>query len=120
MEDLIVTIALFIIIYLFYVIFVINRKDKLNKLKKGTIVKYIVNRYKLDLKTINFKIFAHMIALTISFIISVTFFIISFFSSYFIKIGLCFIILIPFQYIMYMLIGKMYQKNHSICRTDNK
>lgn len=112
MEDLITSLIIFVIFYLAYVIFVINRKEQLSKLKKGMIVKYIVTKYKIDLKTVNFKIFAHMVALSTSFIISTTFFIISFFDNYLIKILLCFVVLIPLQFIMYMIIGKMYQKNH--------
>ena len=102
----------FIVIYLAYVIFVINRKEKLNKFKKSMVVKYIVSKYKLDLKTINIKVLAHMTSLTTAFIVAITYFIISFIDNYFMKILLCFIIILPFQYIMYMLIGKMYQKNH--------
>ena len=112
MKDLIFSIVVFIIFYLAYVIFVINRKDKLSKLKKGMIVNYIVTKYNIDLKQINFKVFAHMVALSTSFIIAVTFFIISFFDNYLFKILLCFIVLLPLQFIMYMIIGKMYQKNH--------
>lgn len=112
MEELISSIVVFIIVYLAYVVFVISRKDKLEKLKKGTIVKYLKSKYKINLKEINFKIFAHIIALSTAFIISVTFFIISFFDNVLLKILLCFAVLLPFQYLMYMLIGKLYKKNH--------
>lgn len=112
MEELITSLIIFVIFYLAYVIFVINRKDKLNKLKKGMIVNYIVTKYQLDLKTINFKVFAHMVALSTAFIMSTTFFIISFFDNYLIKVLLCFVVLLPLQFIMYMIIGKAYQKNH--------
>ena len=112
MENLMFCLVIFVFFYLAYVIFVINRKDKLDKLKKGMIVKYIVAKYQLDLKTINFKVFAHMVALSTAFIISITFFIISFFDSYILKVLLCFVVLLPLQFIIYMIIGKMYQKNH--------
>ena len=105
MEDLIFSLIMFIIIYLFYVIFVINRKNKLEKMKKNAGVLYLANRYNIDLNKVNMKVLAHLIALTNSFILSITLFILSFIDNYFLKI-----IIIPFQYIMYMIIGKMYQK----------
>lgn len=110
MEDLIFSLIMFIIIYLFYVIFVINRKNKLEKMKKNAGVLYLVNRYNIDLNKVNMKVLAHLIALTNSFILSITLFILSFIDNYFLKILACFIIIIPFQYIMYMIIGKMYKK----------
>lgn len=110
MNDLIFSFIVFIIIYLCYVIFVINKKNKLEKMKSNAGVIYLVNKYQIDLKKINMKVLAHMIALANSFILSITLFILSFVDNYMLKILLCFIIIIPFQYIMYMIIGKMYQK----------
>ena len=110
MEDLIFSLITFVVIYLFYVIFVINKKSKLEKMKDNPGVIYLVSKYKLDLKKINMKVLAHMIALTNSFILSVTLFILSFVDNFMLKILLCFVIIIPFQYVMYMIIGKMYKK----------
>lgn len=110
MENLIVSLSFFIVIYLAYVLFVINRKNKLEKLKKSANTIYLVKKYKLDLKQINFKILAHIIALSNAFIMSVTFFIISFIKNNYLKILVCFIIILPILYIMYMIIGKTYQK----------
>ena len=106
------SLIVFIVFYLAYVVFVINRNDKLMKLKKGMIVNYIVSKYKLNLKEINFKKFAHMVALSTSFIVATTFFIISFIDNYILKVLLCFVILLPLQYLIYMIIGKIYQRNH--------
>lgn len=98
----------FIIIYLFYVVFVINKKRKLEKLKKNVSVIYLINKYNLDLNNINMKTFAHALALTNSFIISITFFAISFFYNYYMKLLICIVVIIPVLYIMYMILGKMY------------
>ena len=109
MEDLIFSLVTFIIIYLFYVIFVISRKSKLEKMKKNPGVLYLVNKYKIDLEKVNLKVLAHLIALTNAFILSITLFIVSFVDNYFLKILVCFVVIIPFEYIMYMIIGKMYK-----------
>ena len=111
MEDLIFSLVTFIIIYLFYVIFVISRKSKLEKMKKNPGVLYLVNKYKIDLEKVNLKVLAHLIALTNAFILSITLFIVSFVDNYFLKILVCFVVIIPFEYIMYMIIGKMYKEN---------
>ena len=110
MEDLIFSLVTFIIIYLFYVIFVISRKSKLEKMKKNPGVLYLVNKYKIDLEKVNLKVLAHLIALTNAFILSITLFIVSFVDNYFLKILVCFVLIIPFEYIMYMIIGKMYKE----------
>lgn len=111
MFDLIFSLVTFIIIYLAYVVFVINRKEKLQQLKKSIMVQYLVNKYNVDLKQVNMKVLGHIIALTTSFILSATLFIISFVDNYILKIVLSFAILMPFQFIMFMIIGKMYQKS---------
>ena len=110
MFDLIFSLVTFVVIYLLYVVFVINRKEKLQKLKKSLMVQYIVKKYDVDLKQVNMKVLGHIIALTTSFILSATLFVISFVDNYVLKILLSFAIIMPFQYIMFMIIGKMYQK----------
>lgn len=110
MHDLLVSFIVFIVIYLFYVIFVINKKKKLEKMKNNVSVLYLVSKYNIDIKKINMKVFAHVIALSNSFIISITFFIISFVDNYYLKLLVCIAVIVPVLYIMYMIIGKMYQK----------
>lgn len=114
MKDLIFSLVTFIIIYLSYVIFVINRKKQLEKMKKNNNVIYLINKYGLDLKKVNMKVLGHIIALTNAFILSITLFIISFVDKMFLKILICFVILIPLQYIMYDIIGKMYIKSGQV------
>ena len=113
MFDLIFSVVVFVLIYLFYVFFVILRKKKLEKFKQNTYVNFLVTKYHIDLKKTNFKILAHAIALTNSFIISATLFVISFIDNWFYKIGISFVILVPLQFIMYALLGKLFQKKGS-------
>ena len=113
MFDLIFSLVTFVLIYLFYVFFVILRKKKLEKFKQNTYVKFLVTKYNLDLKKINFKILAHAIALTNAFIISAALFVISFIDNWLYKIGIAFVILVPLQFIMYALLGKLFEKKGS-------
>lgn len=82
-------------------------------MKKNSYVTFLVSKYHLDLKTINFPILAHAVALTNSFIIAATLFIISAVDEWLYKIGLSLLILLFLQYVMYALLGKLFQKKGS-------
>lgn len=109
MNNLIFSIIICLLIYLAYVVFVISKPDKLSKFKKGVIISYLVKVYKLDLKKINFKILAHIVSLSIAFIIAVTFYILSFIDNYYFKLVICFIVLILLQLLIYHIIGTIYK-----------
>lgn len=108
MSDLIFSVFAFIIIYLFYVFFVILRKKKLEKFKTNAYVSFLVTKYNVDLEKTNINVLAHAIALTNSFIVSSTLFIISFVPNLILMFVLALIIIVPFQLIMYHIIGKMF------------
>ena len=97
MQDLIFTIIVFIVIYLLFLIFVLSKEEKIEKLKKSTMSMYITKKYNLDLKKNNTKIYGHIQALTTAFMISITFYIISFLDNIFLKIGLSLLLLVPLQ-----------------------
>ena len=111
MNSLIFSLITFIIIYLLYVIFVINKKKKLEKFKTSVYVTYLINVSKLDIKKVNIKVLAHIIALTNAFILSVTLFIIDFIDNIYLKFILGFIVVLILLFMMYFIIGKMYQKS---------
>lgn len=113
MEDIIFSIIAFVLIYLLYVIFVISRKKKLEKFKENSYVTFLVKKYNVDLKTTNFKILAHAIALTNAFIISIALFVISFFDNWLYKISIAFVVLIILQFLMYKLLGNLFKKKGS-------
>ena len=110
MSDLLFSIIMFVIIYLFYVFFVIIRKKKLEKFKTNAYVTFLVNKYNIDLERTNISVLAHSIALTNAFIVSATLFMISYISNILLILILAVIIIIPFQLIMYHIIGKMFGK----------
>ncbi len=102
----------FIILYLSYVLFVIIRKKKLGKFRNNTYVKYLENVYHLDMNTISIKSLAHVIALANAVIITVTLYVIGITNNLLLKMLLAFAILIPFQLLVYHIIGKSYQIKH--------
>ncbi len=120
MEDLVFSIVIFFVTYLFYLLFVIMNKKRIEKLKNGTYVTYLVNVYKLDLNRINIKVLGHIIALTNSFILASVLFIMSFIKPFILKLLISIIVLIPVQLLMYHIIGKMYEKSGQTKRKEVK
>lgn len=108
MNDLIFSIFAFFVIYLCYVFFVILRKKKLEKFKTNAYVSFLVTKYGVDLKKTNIYVLAHAIALTNSFIVSATLFVISYAKNIFLMLILALLIIVPFQLVMYHIIGKLF------------
>lgn len=109
MKDVIVYAIVFLVIYLSYVLFVIIRSKKLNKFRNNTYVKYLENVYQLDMNNVSIKRMAHVIALANAMIITTTLCVVSITDSLLIKMVMAFAILIPFQLLIYHIIGKLYQ-----------
>ena len=105
MENILFGITAFILIYLFYLVTVISRKNKLNKLIKGTEITYLKNRYKLSLKKTSQKKLGNLIALTNSFIFSLTVFIVGFIKNYLLKLLVGFVVLIPLILLSYHILS---------------
>ena len=105
MQEVLFSLVVFVVIYLFYLITVITRKKKLDKLMEGMEVTYLKKRYKLSLRNINKKLIGNLIAFTNSFIVSITVLIVSVIENYILKLMVAFIILVPCIIIAYHLIG---------------
>ena len=105
MQDILFSLIIFVVIYLFYLLTVITRSKKLDKLMEGMEVTYLKSRYKLSLKNVNKRELAHIIALTNSFIVSITVLLVSLIQNYILKLMVGFVILVPSIILAYHLIG---------------
>ncbi len=112
MKDIIFYGIVFLILYLSYVLFVIIRKKKLAQFRYNTYVRYLENVYHLDMNTISIKLLAHIIALANAIIITTTLWAIGITNNLLLKMLLAFAILIPFQLLVYHIIGKTMQIKH--------
>lgn len=112
MKELLLFLIPFIVIYLCYFFFVILSKKKMEKFKNNAYYNFLVKTYKLDDKKIPLKLFAHIISLSNSFIISTTFVIICLVESFVLKMLLAFAVILPLQLIVYFIIGKLLQKKY--------
>lgn len=108
MERCLITIIVFLFIYLMYAITVIHNKTKIKNFDKSSQAAFIIKKYGLNIT--NNKNFARVIAVANSTILSVTFLITDFIDHYLLKLLVGFCILIPAIIGCYHIIGKMYQK----------
>ena len=95
---------------MFYVIFVLCRKNILKKFPNGKEVKYLKFKYGIKVNDKNLKSVAHSVFLGNAFILSTTVFIICLFDSLLLKILIGLITLIILMLGVYHLIGMYYKK----------
>lgn len=112
MNKIILFLIAFIIIYLIYFIFVINRKKMLQKWVNGKEITYLKKVYKIKVKDINIKSLATTIALSNSFIVALTVTIVSFIKNFVLEMVIGFIVLCLLILVVYHILGKLYQKKY--------
>lgn len=111
----------FVIVYLVYFIFIIARKKSLEKLKTSRSMDYFKQLYKINPDKINIKQFANLLGAGNAFIIAVVITAIEIFDSFWIKLVVAMVIMIPVIYLTYHVIGKYYQKKDvKKCTTTKK
>ncbi len=110
MKELLLYLFTFIITYLFYVIFVGNRKSVLKKFPNGKEMSYLKYRYGIKINDKNLKAISNKIFLANSFILSTTVYIVCLFDNLLLEIIIGVITLTIFILVLYHLIG-IYYKN---------
>ena len=112
MKNLILFLIVFAFSYLFYIIFVITRKKhkKFNSKRLKIEENYLIMKYKIDMKKVNYKKFLFLIYFCNSIIIGITVVVIGIFDKIFWQLLSAPVILIPLILLSYSLIGKYYVK----------
>ena len=100
----------FVIVYLIYFLFVVKRKKSIEKLKNSLEVRYLVNKYHINIEKIDLHKLAKQIALCNSLIISITFMIVLLVKNYFLKMLVAFVVLFPLILISYHILAKILLK----------
>ena len=105
-------IFIFIFCYLVYLFFIILRKkkNKFNPNKLKVEEAYLISKYNIDIKSLNYKKYLHLIAIINSLIFSITIQIITIFDSILWQLLLSIVVLVPLIIFSYSLIGKYYIK----------
>ena len=110
MKELIFYLIIFILIYLFYVVFVLSRKNVLKKFPDGKEIKYLKFKYGIKVNDKNIKKIANTIFLANSFILSTTVFVVCLFDKLYLEIIVGLITLLALMFTTYHLIGTYYKK----------
>lgn len=110
MEEVIIFILFFLLVYGMYYLFVISRKKKLKQYYQSTEVRYLEMRYHIDLKDVPIQKLARTLAFANAVIISLTAWIASLLPNLILQLVVGFILLILFILIGYHFVGTYYQK----------
>ena len=113
MEKVIVFVLSYIFIFLIYEIFIVYRaiKNKDDESKKKPIeVRFLINKYGVDINKINYTKLLHVIALISSFDIALIAAVMALFKSLIVEIIVGLIIVLSVTYISYNYLGKKYRK----------
>ena len=110
MKELIFYLIIFVLVYLFYVVFVLSRKNVLKKFPNGKEMRYLKYKYGIKVNDKNIKKIANAVFLANSFILSTTVFVVCLFNNLIIEVVVGFVTLIVLMLGLYHLIGTYYKK----------
>ena len=110
MRSFIFYVIIFGMVYLFYLIFVLSRKNVLKNFPDGKEMKYLKFKYGIKVNEKNLKKIANSVFLGNSFILSTTVFVVCLFDSLLMEILVGLITLIVLMLSVYHIIGIYYRK----------
>lgn len=110
MKNFVFYIIIFAVVYLFYVIFVLNRKNVLKNFPNGKEMRYLKFKYGIKVNEKNLKKIANNVFLGNSFIIATTVFVVCLFNNLLLEIIVGLVTLIILMLGVYHLIGIYYKK----------
>ena len=110
MRELILYLITFVLAYLFYVVFVLCRKNVLKKIPNGKEMTYLKLKYGIKVNDTNLKKIANLIFLVNSFILATTVYVVCLFESLILEIVVGVITLILLILVFYHLLGTYLQK----------
>ena len=99
----------FLIVYIFYLLFVLFRKNVLKKFPNSVSAMYLKNRYNVKITDKNIKKIAHAVYLANSLILSITVSIVCYFKSFIIGLLVCIVPLILMILVFYHIIGSIFK-----------
>lgn len=122
MREIILFILCFIVVLTSYELFLVRPmkkyradKSKKKKEKKELVeIRYLVYKYGLDLKKVNYNQLLQIVALTSSIDITLIVTIITVFDNYLLSLALCLVLSVPIIILSYWLVFKFYKKRGMI------
>lgn len=114
MQEVLLFLMTFLFVFLIYQIFIVRKAKRRNSQKKPMEIQYLINKYHIDMKKVNYKKLLLLISLISSLDISIIVTVVLIFESYFMKFIVAFLLVIPIIIISYHFVGKYYKKKGMI------
>lgn len=109
-KDILEFIIIFLLVYFGYYIFLYKKIDKYNRKKAPVNIKYLVNRYKLDVVGLGYKRIFKTLMISDSFIVATLFIITKTIDNIYLRLLIAFILVFPLFAGVYHLIAMYYKK----------
>ena len=109
MRNIMLLIFSFILVFIIYEIFIV-RKAKKDKRKKPMEVKYLINRYNINIKDIDYNKLLNVIALVSSLDIAIVVTIANLINNYLLMVLVSIILMLVLILISYEIVGRIYRK----------
>ena len=113
LEEFVLFLLCFFVVLFVYEVFIVNRAKKKNK-KEPMEVRYLVTRYHLDMKKVNYNQLLQIVAIVSSFDIALLVSIVVYINSYLWQIVAVLILVFPVILISYHFVGVFYRKKGMI------
>lgn len=110
MKELMLYLFIFVICYLFYLIFVLNRKNVLKKFPNGKEMTYLKYKYGIKVNDKNIKEIANKVFLANSFIFATAVYVMCLFKNLIIQILVGLVVVLILILVLYHIIGTYYKK----------
>jgi len=110
MNEILLYIFIFLLVYLFYVVFVLKRENVFKKFKNGKEISYLKYKYNIKINKENEKKISKSIFLANSFILSTTVSIVFMLENIFLQILVGIFCLIVLILVSYHALGKIYRR----------
>ena len=109
MKELILYLITFLVAYLFYVIFVLCRKNVLKKFPDGKEARYLKYKYNVKINDKNVKKIANSIFLVNSFILATVVYIVQLFDNFILGLLVGMVIVFILIIVLYHILGTIYK-----------
>ena len=114
LQELVLFVLCYILVLVIYEIFIVNRAKKKKVKKYPMEVKYLIARYRLDMKKVDYPQLLQIVALVSSFDISLIVTLASILDTYLWQMIVVIILVFPVIFVSYHFVGKFYKKKGMI------
>ena len=109
-EELILFIMTFMLVFIIYELFIVRKAKKSKKKKKPIEVNYLIAKYNFDLDKLNYKKLLNIISIVSAFDISLVVTIVSLLKNFYLQLLIGFVLIMLLIIVSYDVVGRIYIK----------